>query len=660
MPLITAPARVTAYRPGYQASVLPQAGCTFQWSITGGVLTAGMTGTSVTFTPSGPGNLTLACAAINADGKASPQGSARVDVLASPAQPVIVAPSSVETRTPGLNASIAAQDGMVVTWTLVGGQLTSSSDSTHVEFTSGSPGKSTLSCKVANALGDSAEASAEIVVTDAPPRSLTYTLNPAVYPLGVVPIQANLPATTGGLPTSYAISPGLPAGLGLSTTTGVISGAPLVAALPTSYTITASNALGSCSTDFTLTIYPYLPSILRDLDDKAVAAGDSATWVAVVSAAEPIQYQWYRNGVAIPGATLATYVTPALGLGDSGATYGYRAVDAYGNAISSRSATVEIVEGRFVLSQAHIPPRRGGTATRLGNGLVLVAGGDSAGSTVAYLYDPGLDAASATGAMAKVRGGHTATLLLDGRVLMAGPDASAEIYDPATGQFTALPQPPLSPSVAVMMKNGKVLLGADGSMAVFDPAGNTFYPVAGSGPTVKPVVLNDGMVFLGNGLFDPSKETTVALTGDAQAGLAGRTARGLADGNVLLCQGGVYQGAYVASDEAELFMAGTRVFTPLASKPYPAMGVPSAMLADGRILLPGGTTVSGGMSIQTGTAKAMLFNPATLTFSRTGDLPEALFSHAVATLQDGRVLVTGGATSANPAGTGATYLYIVP
>ncbi len=81
------------------------------------------------------------------------------------------------------------------------------------------------------------------------------------------------------------------------------------------------------------------------------------------------------------------------------------------------------------------------TATRLLDGRVLIAGGNGA-NTSAELYNPATGTFSATGSLNDLREGHTATLLMDGRVLIAGggtPSAgtvTAELFDPSTGTFT--------------------------------------------------------------------------------------------------------------------------------------------------------------------------------------------------------------------------------
>jgi hypothetical protein len=60
--------------------------------------------------------------------------------------------------------------------------------------------------------------------------------------------------STGGAIASYAISPAAPAGLTFSTSTGQLSGTPTSTQSATNYTITATNAAGSATQTFALTV----------------------------------------------------------------------------------------------------------------------------------------------------------------------------------------------------------------------------------------------------------------------------------------------------------------------------------------------------------------------------------------------------------------------
>lgn len=130
--------------------------------------------------------------------------------------------------------------------------------------------------------------------------------------------------------------------------------------------------------------------------------------------------------------------------------------------------------------------RNSHTATLLLDGHVLVAEGDLFDGlgdlrpiNRAELYDPSTGAVAATGNMTHSREFHTATLLPDGRVLIAGGyDGSghlaltAELYDPSTGLFTATGMMASIHSLAVLLNNGKVLMGPpapDGNAELFDP-----------------------------------------------------------------------------------------------------------------------------------------------------------------------------------------------
>jgi N-acetylneuraminic acid mutarotase len=103
--------------------------------------------------------------------------------------------------------------------------------------------------------------------------------------------------------------------------------------------------------------------------------------------------------------------------------------------------------------------REGATATLLGNGRVLVAGGGTPSALAsAELYDPASGRWSPTGSMTGY--GGAAALLQDGRVLVAGSSNQGEVYSPATGTWTAtgaVVYPGLSGRAAAVLANGQVL-----------------------------------------------------------------------------------------------------------------------------------------------------------------------------------------------------------
>ncbi|HKT52299.1 MAG TPA: kelch repeat-containing protein [Candidatus Angelobacter sp.] len=221
-----------------------------------------------------------------------------------------------------------------------------------------------------------------------------------------------------------------------------------------------------------------------------------------------------------------------------------------------------------------LAPRAHGVAIRLKDGRVLIAGGCAQGDderlASAEIYDPATQAFSWTGSMHVPRGAFNAVALADGRVLVTGgmssgqlPDATveatAEIYNPATGRFT-LTSPMAVPRYKhgiALLKDGRALIiggqtsGSFGprltSTEFFDPETSSF----SRGPEMKyprfkliqgVAALSDGHVLVAGGadqpeMYDPHTEKFVPVSGPVIDGYFFSTATVLDDDTVLLVDG---------------------------------------------------------------------------------------------------------------------------
>ena len=97
-------------------------------------------------------------------------------------------------------------------------------------------------------------------LTAIPPADFSYTPLSVSGTVGVA-IDSLTPTVT-GIVESYSVSPDLPSGLEINTSTGVISGTPTAVAGSGLYTVTAMNAGGSTTATVTLVVNPVPPSDL--------------------------------------------------------------------------------------------------------------------------------------------------------------------------------------------------------------------------------------------------------------------------------------------------------------------------------------------------------------------------------------------------------------
>ncbi len=270
--------------------------------------------------------------------------------------------------------------------------------------------------------------------------------------------------------------------------------------------------------------------------------------------------------------------------------------------------------------------RWGHTATPLGDGRVLVAGGYGPGGqrlASAEIYDPATGAFSPTSAMATARSGHTATYLPVGRVLVVGGTgddgtlASCELYDPATGAWTATQSlgTPRREHTATLLENGDVLVvgGQNGLTPLATGAVWRYLPISGGYWSNLSSVLS------------------VARFGHAAALLT--------DGSVLIAGGQtqVVPAAYTAT--AVRWRPDTGEFVDTDPMLVSRRSFTLTVWQYGGVLAAGGRNASGTLS------SAERYMQAS-GWSGLPDLPAGRSGHSAALLPDGRVLLSGAGAGA--------------
>ncbi|MGZ6034409.1 MAG: SBBP repeat-containing protein, partial [Myxococcaceae bacterium] len=106
------------------------------------------------------------------------------------------------------------------------------------------------------------------------------------------------------------------------------------------------------------TVVPGAPTIIQQPRDVAVTVSSPGTFSVAATGDAPLAYQWLRNGVAIPGATGASYTTPAMVITDSGATFSV-VVWNHGGAVVSDGAQLTVTAATAGFQVVHVDPADG-------------------------------------------------------------------------------------------------------------------------------------------------------------------------------------------------------------------------------------------------------------------------------------------------------------
>lgn len=256
----------------------------------------------------------------------------------------------------------------------------------------------------------------------------------------------------------------------------------------------------------------------------------------------------------------------------------------------------------------------------------------------AEIYDPATGAFINTAPMSVAREGHTATLLRDGRVLVAGGSSngtvtidSAEIYDPSAGRWISAGHMtvPREAQVAVLLRSGKVLLAGGGrggmpggyisyqNAEIFDPATGRFTAIADH---MRSDRVGAAAVLLDTG-------HALIIGGKSGKILYGPSARNIA--------------SFTPLDTSEFFDPETLTFLPAAPMRVPHYLATATLLGNGHVLVVGGWRMQGNVIVGMMDAEEFTPGMPG-QYTSVGPLHVGRLLNSATLLPDGDVMIAGG------------------
>ena len=354
-------------------------------------------------------------------------------------------------------------------------------------------------------------------------------------------------------------------------------------------------------------------------------------------------------------------------------------------------------------------PRNATNVVVVGTGEVLVVGSDyqtswgsacgaaTSGSDSVEIGNPEKGVWKKTTSLPSRREAPVLVALRDGRALLTGGEtgendgnvaySSTYVFDPADRSWTqsGLMNTARSNPAAVLLADGRVLVAGGfyndrtqarvlDSSELWDPVSGTWTRtgrLAGTRWGASAVTLEDGRVLIVGGvasqesapieqasaeIYDPDsgRWTSAGTLATARSGFV---LVALSDGGALVA-GGLGDLATTGLPRlstVERFDPGANRWSAAEDLPFPVVGASGIRLADGRVLLAGGSVrepelidADAGTFVSGFTADAALFDPETGAWTATAPMPSPRAGASVVLLADGSAVFAGGSAYEGP------------
>ena len=514
----------------------------------------------------------------------------------------------------------------------------------------------TFTLTVTNAAGDFVTATALVTVYTGLPTISSFTASPGTVTQGS--------GSTLAWSVSNVVSVSIDHGVGA---VAAISSTGVAPTTTTTYTLSATNPVGTATLPVTLTVV-FPPQITGfKASPTTVTPGSTSTLTPTFS---------QGTGMVDQGIGTVTSGTPfSSGALSADKTFTLTVTNGAGTS-TSQALTVHVDTGTFTPTGNLTTTRQFALGLPLTDGRALVLGGNPGATTTAEFFDPAGNSGAGTftaaaGALNPARSAFAATLLPNGKVLVVGgtasgnvPSAEVDIFDPATGAFTpsahTMSTMRTSPWTA-LLSDGRVLIAGGSNLngpgntyqslassELYDPATDTFSPTGDLGTpqstgyvVVMPAfTLPNGKVLIAGGgnpmgtadceIYDPVGGNWTPGPLPLNSNWFAETQ--LADGRPF------YPGDGHTGNACEIYDYAGNSASAAASLPTPSYSSPTAtLLGDGRVLYAGDAGAPG-FEVP---ADGELYDPGSDTWKYTASLGDRGEQVAVL-LPSGKVLLAGG------------------
>jgi hypothetical protein len=289
------------------------------------------------------------------------------------------------------------------------------------------------------------------------PSGLSYAAPPA-FTVNVA-ITALSPTVTGSV-TSYSVTPALPAGLSLSSSTGMISGTPTAVSARATYSVTASNSAGSTTAMISIVVNPTGAAIAYNSSYYSFTKGVPSATITPSSTGGAVD-SWSVQpalpaGLMLDGTTGAISGTPTAAA--AAATYNITAINGGGQQTISLTLAVAAAPLLDVGHSGQI------IYARLAGSALLTQDGSQ--HWVLWNYATGQNLAS--GQASPVGGSNAVDL--EGSVVVVQTPSRLQTLSATDG--TAIGQIPVAPSWWLLASDGSyIVTGTSQALTVYSTTG---------------------------------------------------------------------------------------------------------------------------------------------------------------------------------------------